>query len=166
MAIKNTIFGGTDWGVIGLNNTDLNDTFDAMVQLLGKDVGSDTWISVNTSYTEIATINVSSTSNSTVLVMITVDITGEGGSIDSYPSVELKIGEAASEAQVKEWTGALGLGGIVTYATMPKTLFYLHTLTAGEKSNGFNIIVNGKYATGGTGGLTSTHHQTIAIGTN
>ena len=150
-------------------STELNENFALAASILGNDVGSDTWTTTDTSYTEIGTVACSATTKNYALIMISVYLDAAAQDTPHYstPAVEVQVGETGSEAQVKEWSPALEVedSNIETRAQIRSTttLYYLHTLTAGEKSNGFNVIVNGKYTVSGSPiAATSTHRASTA----
>jgi len=130
MSIKNTNYGGTDWGIEGLNKTDLNDTFDATyakviqyplfvdtstTDTVAKTDSSDAWITKKTlTFTP-------TTSNNIILgIKLEAALSG-GGTIGSMRlSVDLKARTlAASESDIttKSQTSTTDVSGTLVTAT-------------------------------------------------
>ena len=181
MVVRNTKLGGTDWpyGLSPVKAVDMNDTFNMIPKLLDVDTTATTWTTTDTTYKQLVSLSSGAITNNKILVQINCEFialgeqTSAAATENGIPVIELQIGESGSEAQVKEWNPALTsyvvnsiAGGTVSVIiTSPHTLMYVHTLTAGEKTNGFNVIVNGKYVIVGTiSAITSTHLITTIMG--
>ena len=158
--IKNTLLGGTDFNTPTdrIRPTDLNDTFNVIAPNLIKRVAFDDTpaSTTGTTYATFATIAVAADSViDHIMVQVTMIASASyiGSSGDGHNSqIDILIGETGSEVSKYQKTigdrpaGASDIGG--KYFT---TITYYYEPTASEKTNGFNVIINGKTTDIGAG---------------
>ena len=149
MAIKNTALGGTDWGAEGVDYEDLNDTFDAVNLRTFRRITSDSTpaSTTNTSYVTLATLSIGA---GVVKDHIEIKATYKGNwqylpssNNGSYANANILIGEAGSEVSKYCQIIARKAGAVQCSGAVLSDLNFYYEPTTDEKTNGFNIILQG-----------------------
>lgn len=160
--------------------TKLNNNFYSGTRVLSHNITSST---ANTStYTNMASHTIasslSSTINKGILIMVTAYSTFNGsgnGSLGTaaHGALDIKVGTSGAEASKLELSpmvyayGYSSGGGTDTHGgSGTNTYFCYYEPSAGEKSSGFNVLIQGKYVvTAGSSSATVTHYQSVVFAT-